>query len=105
MALALTRKIKSKEQRIMILGDADFMNNQELQRRHMNTANQDFVHGLFKWFSYGQFPIDTHRPIPQDNRLVVSPKELSLWNIIFEGALPGMILLTGMMVLISRRNK
>ncbi|WP_437921225.1 Gldg family protein [Sphingobacterium sp. LRF_L2] len=62
LALALTRKVNEKEQRIIVAADADFMNNAELVRQSPRTANFSVMTDLFRWFSHNEFPIDTNRP-------------------------------------------
>src|SRR5690606_37960496 len=69
VAVTLTKKFPEKEQKIMVVGDADFMSNGELSRFNITTANTDFVVQLFKWFSDGEYPINTTRPDSIDNKI------------------------------------
>ncbi|MEJ5145317.1 Gldg family protein [Sphingobacterium sp. MYb388] len=66
VALALTRPVKNKEQRILVVADADFMSNSELMRQSPRTANFSIMTDFFRWFSHNEFPIDTTRPEPTD---------------------------------------
>ncbi|MFD2969118.1 Gldg family protein [Sphingobacterium bambusae] len=66
VALTLTRELKDKQQRILVIGDADFMNNAELIRQSPRTANFSVMTDLFRWFSNNEFPIDTNRTEPTD---------------------------------------
>lgn len=66
IALALSRKLNNKEQRIVVVADADFMNNSEIMRQAPRTANFSVLTDLFRWFSYNKFPIDTNRPTSTD---------------------------------------
>jgi ABC-2 type transport system permease protein len=103
VGLGLSRKIAGKEQRIMIFGDADFMSNAELGRG--NPRNFSLVVQMFKWFSNGEFPVDTSRPETQDNKITISPDGIDILQIIFLGIIPGLILLGGAVLLIRRKRK
>jgi ABC-2 type transport system permease protein len=66
IAMTLTRDVKNKQQRILVVGDADFINNAELIRQSPRTSNFSVMTDLFRWFSNDQFPINTNRPEPTD---------------------------------------
>jgi len=104
-ALSLTRQINGKEQRIVVVGDADFLSNAELSRRNVKTCNFDFATSVFGWFTYGQFPVDSTRPPAKDNRVNLTDRGLKLLKIVLLGILPGLILLIGAVVLIRRKRK
>jgi ABC-2 type transport system permease protein len=100
--LCLTRKRNHKEQRILVSGDADFMSNAELTRVRGN--NLPFVMRIFKWFSYGAFPIDTSRPDSRDNKILVSRAQISAMKVFFLGIFPALLLAGGAFVLLRRRR-
>ncbi|GGH01448.1 Gldg family protein [Mucilaginibacter phyllosphaerae] len=102
-ALALTRQINGKQQRIMVAGDADFLSSAQISG--WESANRDFYMPLMGWFTYGQFPINTNRPASEDNRLNITDNGLMLLKIIYLGILPGLIILCGAGFLISRKRK
>lgn len=102
LALTLTRPIGNRQQKIIVLGDADFMNNAEAGRRNAKTSNFFFITGLFKWLSDDEFPIDTKRPDTPDNRLRMTREDIGLLRIVLLGIIPG-ILLIGASVLLIRR--
>ncbi len=104
-ALALTRQINGKQQRIIISGDADFMGNAELLRYEPKTANFYFSTALFNWLDYGQFPINTLRPDWKDNRVTVSTDHVSFLKIAYIYVLPGLILIFAAVFLIRRKRK
>jgi ABC-2 type transport system permease protein len=104
-ALSLTRKVGGKEQRIVVTSDADFISNAELNRNNVRTANFHFDAGIFGWFSYGVFPIDTSRPRSKDNRLRLSSVGVLTLKVIFLGVLPGFFLVFGTVLLIRRKRK
>lgn len=104
-ALALTRKINGKEQRIFISGDADFLSNSELGRNNPQTINFYFSTAIFSWLDYGQFPVNTMRPDAEDNRVTVSTAHVSFLKIVYIYLLPGLILVFAAAFLIRRKRK
>jgi ABC-2 type transport system permease protein len=102
LALALTRKVGSRRQKIVVLGDADFMSNAELARRNARTANFSFIVELFKWFSDGEFPIDTKRPETTDNKFFITHDGIYGLRIVLLIVIPA-ILLIGASILLIRR--
>jgi len=97
--------MRKKEQRIFVIGDADFMSNAELSRQNSNSLNFSFVTELFRWLSMDQFPIDTTREEPKDNKLTINNSQLSWirWGLL--GFLPGLIALSVSWMLISRKRR
>lgn len=104
-ALALTRQINGKEQRIIVSGDADFMSNAELKRDMPRVANFYFNTALFNWLDNGQFPVNTSRPDSKDNRVTVSVDRVSLLSIWYIWVLPFILLIIGSVLLIRRKRK
>lgn len=105
VALALTRQLYGKEQRLMVVGDADFMSNAELNRDKPPQANLAFALEAFKWLSGGQFPVNTARAKPKDNALRIGREGIRNWKILFCGILPAAIALFGATLLIRRRRR
>ncbi|SDL87154.1 ABC-2 type transport system permease protein [Pedobacter sp. ok626] len=105
VAFAMRKKIGKEEQRIFVIGDADFMSNAELSRQNLKSLNFSFVTELFRWFSNGQFPIDTTREEPKDNKLLISNSQLTWirWGLL--GLLPGLIAISVSWMLISRKRR
>lgn len=104
-ALALTRQVGAKQQRIIISGDADFMSNAGLSSRSMQTANFLYNTALFSWLDNGQFPIDTSRPDAKDTRVTVSTDHVAVLKIIYIWLLPAILLIFGTVLLIRRKRK
>ena len=102
-ALALTRMINGKEQRIIVTGDADFLTT-AAKDRYPNT-NPIFDTQLFRWFTYGQFPIDASRPPSKDNRVHLTLTGITDLKILFLGVLPGLVLLFAAVFLVRRKRK
>lgn len=105
LAVALTRKFSNKEQKVLITGDADFMSNAELSRFNIQNDNFDFAVQAFKWFSNGEYPINTFRPDSIDNRIAVSRSEINWIKMLLLGVLPIGLGLAGTITLIRRKRK
>ena len=105
VAVAATRQLADKEQKIVVVGDADFMSNAELGRFNLRPKNYEFSFEIFEWFSDGEFPVDTTRPEPVDNRILVSQKEISWFELLFLGGLPVALGFAGAFTLVSRKRK
>lgn len=104
VALALTRQQKGKVQKILVFGDSDFMSNAELVRQAPRTLNFNFALSLFSWFTDGQFPIDTTRPIPQDDGFNIDHQQLAgiKWGLV--GLLPALTI-GGVALMLMRRKR
>src|SRR5690606_9655751 len=104
-ALALTREVNGKEQRILVTGDADFLSNIELGRSYPRTGNADFYQGFLGWFSYGKFPIEPTWPDPIDNALHITGNGVPVIKWVMLGIIPGILLIMGTVLLIRRKRK
>ncbi|ALJ06498.1 ABC transporter [Pseudalgibacter alginicilyticus] len=105
VALALNRTVQGRHQKIMIFGDADFMSNKEMSRSNLkNKENYKFVENTFKWFSNGEYPIDTTRPKPIDNKILISQEKIVWIKAVFIGVLPVLLLLCGIYILMKRKR-
>jgi ABC-2 type transport system permease protein len=104
-ALALSRNINGKEQRIIITGDADFISNSELARANMQISNFQFNAALYNWLNYGTFPIDTSIPRVKDNRMRIGSTTVAWCKVLFIWVLPAILLAFGTILLIRRKRK
>jgi ABC-2 type transport system permease protein len=105
LALSMARKINNKEQRIMVLGDADFMSNAERDRHNISTENSTFLQEMFKWLSYGAYPVSTDRPQSKDQKLRITRRGIPMLKLIFLGLIPGLVLFSGVVLLRRRMRK
>ena len=105
--LALSRQVDGKEQKILVLGDADCISNGELERWRTNifSKNSWFVTSMFQWLSDGRAPLDVSRPRYQDDRILLAMDNLPLFKILFQWVIPGILLLAGLFIWIRRRGK
>lgn len=104
-ALMLTRKLKNKEQRIIVTGDADFFSNKELSRSNIEVMNGSVGISIFSWFANREFPVSMSRPESRDNKLLLTKGGVSTLEILYYGLIPGAIFLFGMVLLIRRKRK
>lgn len=105
VAMTLAKNVSGKEQRIMVIGDADWMSAAELSRYNMRVANFPFMVQVFKWLSYDQFPVDVSRPASPDNKMTISKEGVVTLKMIFLGVIPVLLLLSGLILLIVRKRK
>jgi ABC-2 type transport system permease protein len=81
------------------------MSNLEIGRHNLAVANLAFTLETFKWLSHGEFPVDTSRPKPKDNALLIDRHGISVWRVVFCGVLPGLMAASGATILIRRRRR
>lgn len=105
VGVALERNVDGKNQRIVVMGDADFMSNAELRRFNIQTKNYDCIMKIFQWLSNGQFPIDVSRPSPIDNTILVSQKQIGWISKLLILIIPLSIGILGGVTLLRRKQK
>ena len=108
-AIALTRRREGsdKEQRIIVLGDADCFSNAELQismRPGINAYNFNMIPGSFRWLCYGQFPVISTREPYRDMDIDITPAGLPVVERVYCFAIPLAIGLAGIIVWRRRRR-
>ncbi|HVW15804.1 MAG TPA: Gldg family protein [Mucilaginibacter sp.] len=102
LAVALSRNIKGRQQRIMVIGDADWLTKKEIERRGNKSANVNFYTGIFNWMSYGAYPVFELRK-NELNRLRITKPGLPWLQIFYFGLLPGTLLIIGTITLYKRK--
>ena len=108
VALALTRKVAEKDQRIIVLGNADMIANVELMksRSGVRASNYTLITESFRYLSQGEFPIYAPRPGGPDTDLLYLKREARVWTKwIFNFIIPGLIALFGIFLLIRRKSR
>lgn len=100
VAVSLQKQVGGRQQQIVICGDADFMSNSGLEQ----SGHLGFAYSIFGGFTAGQFPVRLSRPVPGDDELLMSKKQLSMyrWIILWGGGF--LILAAGAALLISRKR-
>lgn len=107
-AYGLTRHIAGKEQRIVVVGDADFMSNGELARRggvNFERLNYYFDNAIIGWLGNDEFPVDVTRPDKKDDGFIMSSSAIATMKPIFLGVIPALIIIWGALLLIIRKRK
>lgn len=105
LALALTRQINGKQQRIVVAGDADFLSNDVSTFYLPEAVNFTFNTGLFSWLTNRGFPIGADLPESKDRRLNISSDGVKVLKIVLIWIVPGMVLLIASVLLIRRKRK
>lgn len=110
VAIALTHKqhAQDKEQRIIVLGDADCFSNAELQkasRPGINSYNFNMIPGSFRWLCYGQFPVSSARDPYMDKDISITPMDLPGIKWVYCYGLPFIIGLWGLIIWLRRRKR
>jgi len=91
----------TKEQRVVVIGDGDFLSNTFLG----NAGNLDLGLNLFNWLSHDEQFIAIPSRVKNDVILDMSPTTLSLLGGLFLFVIPGLLILTGTMIWFKRRNQ
>jgi ABC-2 type transport system permease protein len=106
-ALALTRQVNGKEQRILITGDADCLSNAEISmwRANVRAANYNLIMGSFFWMSDNEVPIDVRRPTPPDNRFLVTGFNVKVSKYALMGLFPLLLLASCLVIWLRRRGR
>ncbi|ARS37832.1 Gldg family protein [Pontibacter actiniarum] len=105
VAVALQREMPGKVQKIMVVGDADFMSNAELSRQNINTVNAIFALRAFKWFTDGEYPVDTSRPDSIDDQVRLTRSGIGWMKASVLGVIPLLVGLFGTGLLMVRKRK
>ena len=105
--LGLSRPLGDREQKIVILGDADCIGNAELfkSREGMENGNFYIILGSFQWLSDGEAPVDVRRPKAIDNKLFLGKTGVKVTEIAFKWIVPAGLLLLAIFVWIRRRGR
>lgn len=107
IALALERKVGASDQRIVLVADADFMSSSTLAStefwRFLNNHSHLFSRG-FRFLANDEYPIDTFRGYPTDNRIDLELHQVDYFKLVLYGVLPLSLLLAGAGLLTYRRR-
>ena len=105
-AIALTRQINNRQQRIAIFGDADCLSNGEIMRnrKRISARNNTVADGIFFWLSDNNVPVDVRRPWMPDDKINIARLGMTWTNILLRWALPIVIAIFGIMLNIRRKS-
>lgn len=106
-ALALTREVGGKQQRIMILGDADCISNGELlaTRKGINASNFNFTIGMFFWLTYEESPTDVRRPHNPDDNMLLKKDDMGFYKILYKIIIPALLALAFLLIWLRRKGR
>jgi ABC-2 type transport system permease protein len=106
-ALALTRVVNGKEQRIMVLGDADCLSNSELnsKRSGLDADNTAFARATFHWLSHGELPVDVRRQGVPDNTIFMNMRQLRIWKVVLVWTVPILLAALGLFICVRRKRR
>ena len=107
IALALSRKMGNREQRIIVLGDADCISNSELMmyRKGIKASNFSLITESFRWLTDGEFPVNTRRPDPADTSISLELSSMKWVKLMFVGILPLLLIGCGILIWHRRRGR
>lgn len=105
--LALSRQVGKKEQKIIIMGDADWLSNSEVskQRARIQAANFNMLMATFYWMSDNEVPIDVRRPVPADNKIFLTVSGVDVTRWILLAVFPGLLLVAFLILWLRRRRR
>lgn len=105
LAVALTRDIDGRKQRIFVAGDADFLSKAEFSRFNLRGGNSEFTYQLLRWFSGGTYPVDINTSEPIDNRILFDKGQIQTVRTATVFILPLLLALWGAFTIINRKRK
>lgn len=105
--LYLTRSVNNKEQRIIILGDADCISSAELSKKRagIKASNFTLITESFRNLSYELFPVRTDRVRPPDDEITASPDSLLWVKLFFIWIVPVSLVAASILLLLKRKSK
>lgn len=105
LGVALEREVSGKQQRIVVLGDVDFMSTSVLLTREYDyMINPLFAESLFQWLSNDKYPVDISYPPATDNEMSFEIEDANSLRIALYAVLPVLITILGGGLLIARRR-
>ncbi len=106
--VALERNVGTRNQKVVVLGDADIIGNGELMtsRTGVKSANFAVIMGSFGWLADDEFPVDTSRTAGPDNEFrYITSRDRGWMDILFIWAIPGLVAVLALVMLVRRKAK
>lgn len=105
-ALALSRKVGDRVQKIIVFGNADYFSNSGIgYKANEGVNNPNVLEATVDWLTDGYAPVVIERPTPPDERIDISRKNSKWVSIFFMGVYPGLLVLLGIGLWLRRRGK
>ena len=106
-AMALEREHNGRNQRVLVLGDADCISMGELSvvRRGIRASNFSLLQGAFCWLSDEELPVDIRHPKTIDNKVYLGITS-GIWVKAFvKWIFPLVLFIFGIILLLRRQRK
>ena len=103
---SLTRTAGDKDQRIVVLGDADCFSNSEMtiNREGIEAANYSLIIKCFKWISHGRSPFDIVREPNKDTSFSITTDSMPAVKATFFIIIPALMLACALLLLWRRKR-
>lgn len=105
IAVAEQRTVNGRDQRVVAIGDVDWMSSGQFQRNIDNIDNGTFFLKVFRWLSGNVTPVETYRVPPPDSAVRIDLSQLSVLKFVLLGVIPFLLFVAGSLLLRSRRSK
>ena len=107
IVMVLIRKIGDKDQKIVVMGNADCISNGEFSksRNGIRAANYNLVLETGRWFSNGEYPVNTYRPDNPDTDVYLRYKQVRYLRAVLVGIIPALFGIIGLIVWLRRRKE
>ncbi|AOW18144.1 hypothetical protein LPB03_12075 [Polaribacter vadi] len=107
LAVGLDRMVGNKQQRIMIVGDSEFISNGErLYNGNQYNSGRSIGPRIFKWLANDEFPISSrHKTSSEDHTLNLNRTGLSWLMLIYMVLIPGVLTVIAVVFLGRRKGK
>jgi ABC-2 type transport system permease protein len=98
IGIKMTRQVNNREQRIVVMGDADFMTSGY-------SSGGAIGLGLYSWLTNNEYPVYTRIIEHKDVFLTIGRNTGKVLWYVFVYAIPGLLLIAGTIILIRRKRK
>lgn len=105
LGVALTRETNNTQQKIVVIGDGDFLSTETYSMREpARRNNTEFINDLFYLLSSGVYPIDDTRPEPKDTQIILKVNEMGWLRAMLYLVVPFLLIGIGGTVIYRRRR-
>ncbi len=106
VAVAVQRSKNGEEQRLFVIGDADFMSSYMAGLPEpADRANDEFVGHIFAYLSDGRYPIDVSRPRSKDTAINLDRRGLEISRLLYIVAIPLFLMGLGSAIMFVRQRR
>ncbi len=107
MALAASRSINGRTQKILFMGDSDCFATSELTkvRNGVSAMNMLFLKGAFLWMSDNEVPIDVRRASLNDDHITIERGGVKVVKLVLVWILPAILLIFAVVLWLRRRSR